>query len=280
MKYDIGLCDTTQQAMNFEQVISTPVLWIGICVMIFSFISFVLVCKAMCSTYNTLKKMKTDKLFRNYSTYGSFKPKPPSTPIPNEKKSVLFASDGEEIITVPKNMEKLSFWEKLSFFNPWHPITLASSLMAFLSSIMTLCNLTYRFITLTPTNITLGISAIMVWTNLVQYLAHAPKFYVLITALRFEQLYVINTSVRLERVCPTLFDSLLVPCQFWLVMPCVVQSCSVPTPNMYAICSFCNLYIVQGYASELCNTLFLGQWRCHSWYIWHDWWPIHSDCHL
>jgi len=208
LMYDIGLCETTQQATNIDQILSTPVMWISVAVMILAIVSFTLIIKAMWSTYRTLTVITSDNQFKSfYSSHQLTRNKAILQQQQQEDRkqqgifnhSIVqgeqFYEDDEDEQTNTQQHHShhhhhhqlkndLSFWEKLGFFNPWHPITLVSSLLAFLSSVMTISNLTYRYYSLNPTNIALGMSAILVWSNLVQYFAHAPKFYVLITALR------------------------------------------------------------------------------------------------
>lgn len=73
---------------------------------------------------------------------------------------------------------------KLKFFNPWHVLGIISNLFCIVSSCMVFTNVTYQYFSLDATNILLGLSAIFMWANIVQYLSHSPKFYVLIKSLR------------------------------------------------------------------------------------------------
>ncbi|KAG2388051.1 hypothetical protein C9374_000901 [Naegleria lovaniensis] len=73
---------------------------------------------------------------------------------------------------------------KLKFFNPWHILGIISNVLCLVSSAMVFANVAYQYFSLDATNILLGLSSIFVWANIVQYLSHSPKFYVLIKALR------------------------------------------------------------------------------------------------
>lgn len=73
---------------------------------------------------------------------------------------------------------------KLKFFNPWHILGIISNILCIVSSAMVFANVAYQYFSLDATNILLGLSSIFVWANIVQYLSHSPKFYVLIKALR------------------------------------------------------------------------------------------------
>ena len=73
---------------------------------------------------------------------------------------------------------------KLKFFNPWHALGLISNIFAIVSSCMVFANVVFQYFSLDATNILLGLSAIFMWANIIQYLSHSPKFYVLIKSLR------------------------------------------------------------------------------------------------
>jgi hypothetical protein len=65
-----------------------------------------------------------------------------------------------------------------------HLLTMTGNAIGIVSSILALSNISYYYMDLRASNVLLGVSAIFAWSNIVQYFAHNPKFYLLITSLR------------------------------------------------------------------------------------------------
>lgn len=65
-----------------------------------------------------------------------------------------------------------------------HLLTIVGNVIGVISSIVALSNISYQYADLKASNILLGLSAIFSWSNIVQYFAHNPAFYILITSLK------------------------------------------------------------------------------------------------
>ncbi len=180
LKHNVELCtseDTSYSRVSWIVAFLNPIVWICVFVIIFSLISSFLLIKAMYVSYTWVRAAQKD--FKVYLMIRKARFYHDVTP--SLTNDFLSSKYEDELV---RKQKKMTWVQKFNLMNPWHMIGLAANALEILSSVLTLLNSTFKLYSLHYTNIVLGISAILTWTNMVQYFAHFPQFYVLITTLR------------------------------------------------------------------------------------------------
>ncbi|KAL9642756.1 hypothetical protein ABK040_009833 [Willaertia magna] len=202
LKYEVELfAGGASGDVAAKAAFSSPLTWISIFIIIFSIISSLLIARALYRSFRFVHKaMRKDKgIFKTLSKdSGEDGDGGESIPINGDGFSsnvsvISGISYAQSYYTIPspslgQNSNDEEFQpklkHKLKFFNPWHILGLTGNIMNIASSSLVFTNVSYQYFSLDATNILLGLSAILVWSNIVQYFSHNPKFYVLIKALR------------------------------------------------------------------------------------------------
>ncbi|KAL0485511.1 hypothetical protein AKO1_014957, partial [Acrasis kona] len=204
LKHNINLSSLNSDNLTIDNVITSSLFWICLIVLLLSIISSFLNFRAIFRSLQYFSRANTDSKLSYYSVYGSF---PMSTmdrveveetilqspinrsetPVDavNEERGLL--DDGTNDATNNDGTPipvRTSLLQRLKFLNFWHVVALIGHIISACGSVATLCNIFYFLDSLVLTNVLLGLSVLLSWINVVQYFAHAPGFYVLITTLR------------------------------------------------------------------------------------------------